>query len=159
MKQLKILNTRESRDIIDKIEAQYGCKMVFNGSLLRDSKDNIYLISREIDKIKFENLRINSMGLYLGEINKFQQFRLSIEGSQIVGVKAKKNVIELTEAQVKQYFHSEEIILTSEQQASVSGEPFLLLKYKNDFFGAAKYKDGKILNYLPKVHRTEELIM
>ena len=158
MKQLRILNTREIREIISKLEEQYGCALRAlqrDYAFLMDQKDKIYIISRDVDLIDFEKLRINSMGLYFAELGKGNQLRLTMEGSQIVGPHAVKSVVELNKEQVKQYFQGQEVDIAID----VEGQPFVLMKYKNDFFGAAKYKDGKILNYLPKVHRTMELIL
>ena len=103
--------------------------------------------------IDFEQLHINSMGLYFADINKYDELRLSIEGSQLVGPHATKNILELNEEQVRAYFRSEEIPMDTKDT------PFVLLKYNADFFGTSKIKDKKLLNYLPKAHRTKELIL
>lgn len=150
---LRILNSREVKDIVKRIEELYGFSQKLNYAFLMDEHDKIYLISNKIDLIDFELLRINSMGLYFADINKYDELRLSIEGSQLVGPHSKKNILELSEEQVRAYFHSEEIPMQEKDTG------FVLLKYKNDFFGASKIKDGKLLNYLPKVHRTKELIL
>ena len=35
---------------------------------------------------------------------------------------------------------------------------FVLLKYKEDVFGCAKYKENTIINFLPKIHRGEVIL-
>ena len=150
---LKILNTREIKDILKKIKDLYGFTPKIDDAFLMDAKQKIYLISKKINMIDFEQLHINSMGLYFADINKYDELRLSIEGSQIVGPHAEKNILELNEEQVRAYFRSEEIPMDEKDT------PFVLLKYNADFFGASKIKEGKLLNYLPKAHRTKELIL
>lgn len=152
---LRILNRREVRDILEKVDEAYGCTLALEHAFLTDDKNRAFIIHRDVSAIDFEQLRINSMGLYFAEVNKYGEVRLTIEGSQIVGPLATKNVVGLSEEQVRAYFKGEEV----DVEVGVEGQPFVLLRYKNDFFGAAKYKEGKVLNYLPKVHRTTELIL
>ena len=155
MKELKILNSREVKDIMKKLDEQFGINHKLDYAFLMDQHNKIWLIHKDITLIDFEQLRINSMGLYFAEVNKYEEVRLTIEGSQLVGTFATKNVFVLDKEQVKKYFKGEEVPL----QLDVEGSPFLLLKFGSDFFGCAKYKDGMLLNYLPKYHRTQELIV
>ena len=74
--------------------------------------------------------------------------RLSIEGSRIVGPKAAKNIVELDEEQVRNWFKGGDLELECKD---CSG--FVILKHKNDFLGTGKYKEGKILNYVSKTRR------
>jgi NOL1/NOP2/fmu family ribosome biogenesis protein len=153
MKQLRILNTRDVREIIEKLEKQYDCELEFDFAFLADPNDKIFVVDRDVAQIDFGKLRINSVGLYFGEVTKNGEIRLTMEGSQIVGKRAQKNIVDLDEGQVRSYFLGEEVAV----DVDVTG--FVLLRFRGDFFGAAKYKEGKILNYLPKYHRTKELII
>jgi NOL1/NOP2/fmu family ribosome biogenesis protein len=158
MKRLTILNTREVKEIITNLEEYYDCSLkTFQKeyAFLKNQKNNIFIVTRDVELIDFEKLRINTMGLYFAEINRHGEIRLSLEGSQLIGPKAKSNVLELTEEQVREYFQGHEI----EMVIKTDDAPLLLIKFKKDFFGAAKYKDGTLLNYLPKIHRTQELIL
>ena len=75
--------------------------------------------------------------------------RLSIEGSQIIGPKATKNVVEINDEQVKQWLKGEDLEI--EDKNNYSG--FVIIKNKNDFLGTGKIKDNKILNYVNKGRR------
>jgi NOL1/NOP2/fmu family ribosome biogenesis protein len=152
-KQLKILNTREIKHIQELIHKQYSCKLETKYTYLKDQKNKIYIIHSDIAKIEFESLKINTIGLYFAEINKHGELRLTMEGSQLIGPTAKKNTIELNQEQIEQYFKGEEVEINKE----IEDQPFLIITKNTDFFGAAKYKEGKLLNYLPKAHRTMEL--
>lgn len=155
MKKLKILNSREVKEILKKLNGQFGIHCTLDYAFLMDQHNKIWLIHKDVNLIDFEQLRINSMGLYFAEINKYGEVRLTIEGSQLVGKFATKNVLVLDAEHVKKYFKGEDVPV----QLDVGGSPFVLLQFCSDFFGCAKYKDGILLNYLPKVHRTQELII
>ncbi len=157
MKQLRILNTRDVKRLQQLLGEQHGGAMPADVAFLQDYKNHIFLVTRDVMRVDLEQLRLNSLGLYVGEMNAYGELRLSIEGSQLLGVHATRNVRELDAEQVRAYFRGEEITLDPSQQPG--GQPFLLLKYRNDFLGAAKCKGGKLLNYLPKVHRTHDLIL
>ena len=104
----------------------------------------IYIINKDIAKIDFEKLRINSIGLYFGELNERNQLRLSIEGSQIIGPKSAKNILELNNEQAKLWIKGADI------ESDCNIDNFVIIKNKNDFLGCGKPKNGKILNFVPK---------
>lgn len=156
MDKLKILNTREKTEIINKLNEQFGCGLSFeNQSFLKNKDQKIFLIHDDIKKIDFDQLSINSIGLYFGKITSGDMLRVSIPGSQIVGPEASKHIFSMDEEQMKKYFKGREL----EVDLGFEGRPFLLLEYKNDFFGSAKYKDNRLLNYIPKVHRSRNIIV
>ncbi len=150
MPELKILNSKEIKEILKLIEKQWGAKLKLNYVFLKNQKNRVFIINKDIEKIELEKLRINSIGMYFCEIDK-QGIRLSIEGSQIIGPKATKNIVELNEEQTKQWFSGEDL----EIEEKYSG--FLIIKHKNDFLGTGKYKEGRILNYVGKSRRVNLL--
>ncbi|MCK4589103.1 MAG: hypothetical protein KAT77_01575 [Nanoarchaeota archaeon] len=121
-------------------------------SLSANEKGKVYIISKDVGSIDLNKLRINTVGFYLGEL-KGKEFRLSLEGCSMIGSKASKNIVNLEEQQMKWYFEGLdlEMDLGSENR-------FVLLKFGEDFIGCCKYKDGKVLNFLPKEHRTSSLV-
>jgi len=34
---------------------------------------------------------------------------------------------------------------------------FVIIKHNKDFFGSGKFKDGRLLNFLPKIRRLKEV--
>src|SRR3989338_5693866 len=150
MHQLKILNSKEIKEIYRLIEKQWGAKLKLDYAFLRNSKSRVFIVNRDISKIDFSKLRINSVGMYFCEVDELG-IRLSIEGSQIVGHKAEKNIAEITEEQARQWLKGEDL----EIRGDYSG--FVILKCNNsgnnDFLGSGKYRNGKILNYVNKGRR------
>ena len=147
MPELKILNSREIKEIYKLIEKHWGAKIKLDYGFLKNNKNRIFIISKDISKIDPSKLRLNSVGMYFCEFDNLG-IRLSIEGSQIVGPKATKNVVELNEEETKKWFKGEDL---EKQCKYCSG--FVILKNKNDFLGNGKYSNGKILNYVGKTRR------
>jgi|TARA_B100001971_G_scaffold84700_1_gene78292 NOL1/NOP2/fmu family ribosome biogenesis protein len=148
MPQLKILNTKEIKQILKLIENQWNAKLKLNYAFLKNNKNRIFIINKDISKIDLEKLRINSIGMYFCETRN-DKIRLSIEGSQIVGPKAMKNIVEINSLQVKQWMKGEDLEI--ENKGDYNG--FVIIKHNNDFLGTGKYKDGKVLNYVGKSRR------
>ena len=148
MPQLKILNSKEIKEILKLIEKQWNSKLKFDYGFLKNNRNRIFIINKDIQKIELEKLRINSIGMYFCEIRN-NEIRLSIEGSQMVGPKATKNIIEINELQVKQWFKGEDL----EINGNYNG--FVILKHNNDFLGCGKHKDSKVLNYVGKSRRVK----
>jgi NOL1/NOP2/fmu family ribosome biogenesis protein len=145
MQQLKILNNKEIKEILNLIEKQWGAKLDLDYAFLKNQKNKVFLIDKDLSKIDTSKLRINSIGMYFCETEK--GIRLSIEGSQIIGKKATKNIVEIDEQQAKQWLKGEDL----EINGNYSG--FVILKHKNYFLGCGKFKEDKILNYVSKERR------
>ncbi len=143
----KVLNTRERRHFIEELNTQYNLNSLnIDYGFLQDRENRIFLISKDVDKIDLRNLRINSMGLYFGKIEK-DGIRLSIEGTQLIGKNSSKNIIELNKEQVKEWFRGNSI----DFQGNYYG--YVILKHNDDYLGSGRFKENKILNYIPKERR------
>ena len=146
MPELKILNSKEIKEILGLIESQWEAKLKLDYVFLKNPKNRVFIVNKDIEKIDFPKLRINSIGIYFCEIDN-RGIRLSIEGSQIVGPKAAKNIIKINEEQAKSWLKGEDL----EIDGNCSG--FVILRNKNDFLGTGKFKSGRVLNYVNKSRR------
>ena len=176
MPELKILNSKEIKEIFQMIENQWGAKVKLDYGFLKNNKNRVFIVSKDISKIDFSKLRLNSIGMYFCEIDS-KGIRLSIEGTQIVGPKATKNIIELDEEETKKWFKGEDLekeckdcngfVILKNQKNYPSNASELVRKltrsqvtdnfFVKDFLGCGKYKDGKILNYVGKSRRVNLL--
>ena len=147
MPELKILNSREIKEICRLIEKQWGAKIKLDYGFLRNNKNRIFIINKNISKIDTSKLRLNSVGMYFYEDDR-AGIRLSIEGSQIVGPKAVKNIVEINDDETRKWFRGEDL---EKECRGCSG--FVILRNKNDFLGSGKYSNGRILNYVGKSRR------
>jgi len=144
---LKILNKKAIKEVLKKIKGQWDAEVDFGDKVFLEGKDNdIFIINRDISRIDLTKIRINSMGLYIGQ-QMVDGFRLSIEGSQIVGPKAKKNILEVDEKRAREWLKGYEL----DVRENLSG--YLIIKHCADFLGCGKVKDNKVLNYVPKNRR------
>lgn len=147
MPELKILNNKEIKEIYELIWKQWGAKIKLDYGFLKNNKNRIFIINKDISRIDMSKLRLNSVGMYFCEIDA-KGIRLSIEGSQIIGPKAAKNILEIDEEETKRWLKGEDLEKNCE---NCSG--FVILKHKNDFFGTGKYSNERILNYVGKTRR------
>jgi len=151
MPELKILNTKEIKKILKLIENQWNAKLTLKYAFLQNNKNRIFIVNKDLEKIDMSKLRINSIGMYFCEIND-QDIRVSIEGSQLIGPTATKNIVDISEEQAKQWLHGEDL----EIKGNFSG--FVIIKHNNNYLGSGKYKDGRILNYISKARRISSFI-
>ena len=142
----EVMNSRQSRIILKLLKEQWGFQGNIEEGMLQ-KEDDIFLVSRSVGDMNLKDLRINSLGLYFGEL-KHGQLRLSIEGSQIIGPHSTKNVIELDHEQIKKWLSGENLELSSE-----SSSKFVIVKHEQDFFGCGRIKENILLNFLPKSRR------
>ena len=150
MPELKILNNKEIKEIYRLVEKQWGAKIKLDYGFLKNNKNRIFVVNKDISKIDFSKLRLNSVGMYFCEIDS-RGIRLSIEGSQIIGPKAAKNIVELDEEETRKWLKGEDL----EKKGDYSG--FVILKHNKDFLGNGKYTNGRILNYVGKTRRVNLL--
>lgn len=149
---LEIQNTRFVKEVHKILEKQFGFVSKLDYVFLKNNKGKVFIISKDFSKIDFNKLRINTIGFYLGEL-KNGEFRLSLEGCTLIGPGCSKNVFDLEEKQMKWYFEG----LDLEMDLGAVNR-FVILKFRDDFIGCAKYKNGKVFNFMPKEHRTVDLV-
>lgn len=145
MESWKILASKEIKQIRRLLQEQWGFSGELEYAFLQSAKDNIYIISRDVAKVDWTKLRISSAGLYFGELKN--GLRLSIEGSQLVGPHATKNVYDVTSEEAMRWLKGEEL----KTQATTKG--YLIIKHGKDFLGCGAIKEGVILNFVPKIRR------
>lgn len=147
MPQLKILNSKEIKQILKLIENQWNAKLKLDHAFLKNNKNRVFIVNKDISKIDLSKLRINSIGMYFCETRN-NEIRLSIEGSQLVGPKSSKNIIEIDEEQTKQWLKGEDLEIKENNHSG-----FLIIKHNNYFLGTGRFKNNKILNYVSKSRR------
>ena len=91
-------------------------------------------------------LRMDSMGLYFGTLAK-GGLRLSIDGSQLIGPLAKKNVLEVDKKEMRCWLKGNEL----EKQVEMEG--YIIMKCEKDYLGCGFPKNGRIMTFVPKSRR------
>tara|TARA_Y100000310_G_scaffold121901_1_gene120596 strand:+ start:114 stop:566 length:453 start_codon:yes stop_codon:yes gene_type:complete len=146
MQNLKILNSKEKKEILNILKKQFGFKEKLDYTLLKNEKGKLYCINNEFSSLDLSKLRINTIGLYFArQIDN--NIRLTIEGSQMIGKNASKNIVEITKDEMLDWLKGNDL------NKEVISKEFIILKHKNDFLGCGKCSEGKIFNYVPKARR------
>ncbi len=146
MANLKILNSKQLKLIKQIVKKQFDCDYAFDYMVMQNPDQKLYLMNKEYKNIDDSKLKINSLGMYFGQI-KNGELRLSIEGSQILGPIAKKNVIEISSGLLKLWIRGHDIEVDSSENG------FFIVKHKNDYIGSGKLKQGVLLNFISKIRR------
>ncbi|MBI2133550.1 hypothetical protein HYU11_02610 [Candidatus Woesearchaeota archaeon] len=146
MLSLKILNSKQVKDIMRILHDRWGFEGRLDYAFLINNKDRIFLVSRDVGRLDFSKLRVNSMGLYFGEF-KDENLRLTIEGSQIIGPGASMNVVEISRKELFAWLRGEDLL----RECDSSG--FVIIRSGSDFVGCGRYSNGVIKNFVPKTRR------
>ena len=142
----EVLNSKHIKQILQLLHSQWGYSGKLDNGFLQKEND-IFLVTKSIDQIDLNEINVNALGLYFGEL-RHNTLRLSIEGSQIIGKKAGKNVFELNAEQLQQWLKGEDLEISDGNDNT-----YVIIKHDNDFFGCGRIKDGKLLNFVPKARR------
>ncbi|MBI3032777.1 hypothetical protein HYY69_04840 [Candidatus Woesearchaeota archaeon] len=145
---LKILNKKKIKELQSVLEKQWGASLEGDYVFFVNAENRIYLINRQIGEVDLSKLRINSLGLYFGQMSG-TELRLSIEGTQLVGKTATKNVFEMKKGVVALWVKGYDISLDQE------GRTMFIMKYGDNYLGCGKLIDKKIINYIPKERRVK----
>lgn len=142
----RFLTSKEVKPILALLKEQWGFDHELYYALFFTGKERIYAINRAVDALDFSKFRINSIGMYFAEFRN-NELRLSIEGSQIIGPFATKNVLELTREERNEWIQGHDL------DKDCNNQGFVIIKSGKDFFGSGRCKEGKILNFVPKARR------
>ncbi len=138
---MKPLNNKEIKEIHKKLKEQFGFRQKLNYLFYLNKENKIFLISKDLKKLDLSKFRVNSFGLYFGELEK-TGLRLSLSGSQLIGKKVNKNIIEINK--VEDWLNGQNLECDKELKG------WFLIKNKEDFFGCGFCNNGIIQNFLPK---------
>ncbi len=145
----KILNSGERDEVLSSLKEQFGVeeslRLVF---LLQENKRKLYVVNEDVVPF-LDEFKVNRTGVYFGKYYEGVGVRLSLDGSQIVGPLASKNVFELEDGDVSDWMNGRKIPLSGEEQR----RGFQIVKNGSDFLGCGKVIDEELKPYVPKNRR------
>jgi NOL1/NOP2/fmu family ribosome biogenesis protein len=144
MGSMKPLNRKEVKRLHEQLIAQFDYEGEFDVTLFVAAEDKYYIATRAVEEFLDSSLRIERIGVYFGQL-LHGEFRLTLEGSQFVGPHARANILTLTPAQRDDWMLGKDIILDE-----VHPKEFHIVRCGEDFLGCGKFKNGVLLNYVPK---------
>ena len=146
MASLQPMDRKGKKKFLAILEEHFGFSGELPYQFIVSDKNKVFVANPEISQIPFENIRMNSIGLYLGEWNG-NEIRVSIEGSQLIGRGATNNVVEVSEQDARKWLKGENLSFDGKSRG------FVIIKCGDDFLGSGKGKDGVVLNFVPKARR------
>lgn len=148
---LTILASKERKKIEKIIKKNYEVDFdLSNYSVLIGPEDKIWIASREILNADIEKLDVNSIGMNLGKLKKNEKSRLTIEGSQLIGKEAKRNLIELNEEEAKKFMSGSSLQIVP---SDCDMHNFVIIKSGKNILGSGLLTEKGIKNLLPRSRR------
>lgn len=144
--QLKILSKKEIKSIKAKIEEQFGCEPELDYVFLKNSKDKLYMVNKQVFDFDETKLRIDTIGIYFGKLEKIG-LRLSIEGSQMIGPSATRNVMDTDIEWIK----------GKDQRTDQPDSGYVIMRCNNDYLGCGRVIKGELVNFFPKNRRVDTI--
>ncbi len=149
--EFKVLDKEELKELEEIIEKNYGVKFKFDSLVLKSSRDKIWLVSKDFSKINFDKIKANSIGLYFGRLKRNNKIHLSIEGTQLIGPNATKNIVEVDEENMRRFLQG--LNVKPKKMINCEVNNFVVIKYKDDFLGSGILREDYVENLLPKTRR------
>jgi len=148
--QAKKMSENEKREIERVIEKNYGAKIDLSGfDYYINNRNEIYIVSKSVDE---RLIPIASyVGMYFGRLKRNEKIQLSVEGSQIVGRLANKNIAIVDDENISRYMEGLECKWNELVNCEVNN--FVLIKNENDFFGSGILREDKIESLISKARR------
>lgn len=150
---LEFLNKKRIKEIVSTIDANWSLSSqepLMQYHYLLNNKSKVFIVAKDVESVDLSQMRIDSIGLYLGELMD-GNFRLSIEGSQIIGPYAKKNVVEISDGLMKLWIRGYD--LEVKNPSDCEDGAFVIIKNNSDFVGCGRFSSGKISNFISKSRR------
>jgi NOL1/NOP2/fmu family ribosome biogenesis protein len=147
MDTLEILPKKKVTEIVGMLDARWDPGMDLSGyAVYMNSKNRLYIIDRKIREMDLSRLRVNSVGLYFGELYN-NELRLSVDAAQLVGKTAKKNIVHLSPEQKELWMQGMDFMIDED------GSGYVIVECNGDILGCGKLSNNKLYNYLPKERR------
>ncbi len=146
---MKLLRRNEKEDLFKKIDKDYNCNSVLifkKLPLFMDSENNLYLVTKDYDKVDLKEFRIKSAGLLIGHF--LRGFIFTVEGSRLIG-NITKNIANLDIKQIQEWVKGKDVRVNL-------NNGLYIVKHNNDFFGSGFLVNGILKNYLDKTRIVKE---
>ncbi len=160
----KILNSKSKKIVISMLEDRFNFdKKTLQNYVFIQSGDRIYITNRNIEALPLNELRVDNIGLYIASMEpKFDhaKIRLSVEGSQIIGKTAKKNMLSINKEELELWILGKDITMENSACDSNCEPGFIILKFHDKFdhfLGCGLLtREGIVKNYIPKERRLKK---
>jgi NOL1/NOP2/fmu family ribosome biogenesis protein len=149
---VRVLSRSERKALLEELERAFGLEELSQDLVfIEGSEGKVRAVTREAYEMAQRIRRVEALGLYVLKRTKFGVY-LSVEGSQLLGGRLRRNVVELNVEQLERWASGEPLDL-SEQGLRPDGG-FVVVRYGPIFAGSGKVsKDRKVYPQIPKERR------
>ena len=152
---IQILDAAKKKKFISKID-YLGVKKIPH-LLIQTGKERIIGFSGSLAREEIGELcrllSVEGIGLYFAK-DTLEGMRLSVDALHFLKEQIKGHIIELNEAQEKEWFLGKNIVLNEEQKEKLKDvKGFVAVKAGEDFIGTGRKSGDAINNFLPKERR------
>lgn len=153
MEKINILNSKDKKQFLKELNNLYGINNLPEYVYFyKEDKDKLFVVNKDIFDFDLEDLRTKSFGVYIGSKMK-DGFRFSIEGSQIFGNLAKKNIYQIDEEKRNLWISGESLECNEEKLQN----QYVIVKCNKDYFASAKVKNNILMNYISKTRKIKNV--
>jgi len=146
---IKFIEKSEKREIISKLEEQYGISEL-PYLLIMIGKEKIRAYSGSLSKVEImqlgKSVNIELIGIYLMKIEK-DGIRLSHDATSLLKDKITKNILDINDEQAKEWLKGDDIFTDNKNFG------YFVLRNKGNLIGCGKLSQGRIVNFVPKERR------
>lgn len=148
----RLLTASERRLLEKMLKEQHGVESPFKEFvLLMMGEGRVRAATREAFEIAERLKRVQQVGLYVAKLRK-GEVNLSIEGSQLLGEKLKRNVIELGEEEAREWMSGAPIKIEIQVDSR-----YIIAKHDRIYLGSGRVsRDGKAYPQVAKWRRIPE---
>ncbi len=128
------------------LKMQYGIPSLQGYRLILSGKKRIRILSESAASLASKVPCVGPAGLYIGEL-KTHTIRLSLDGAQLLGPYATKQIIQLSAEDAKAWFNGKTI------QIKDARHGYVIVKQGVDILGCGSLSNGRLQSYIPKSRR------
>ncbi|MDD4352823.1 MAG: hypothetical protein PHN56_00035 [Candidatus Nanoarchaeia archaeon] len=145
------LRKREVDTIKDLLLENYGFVTPKSWMLYYLGKEKVWILKEEFFNLPLEKFNVETMGFYLCHF-EHNIFRLSIQGAQIVGETATKNILDISLKDAWELLRGFDIDKETNLEAT-----YIILRTEAGIIGVGKNHKTKILCQIKKNRRVRNL--
>ncbi|MFX1566570.1 MAG: hypothetical protein ACFFCH_11315 [Promethearchaeota archaeon] len=131
--------------------SQFGIPKLAGYRFLKSGRKRIRLISNAAFALLSELPYTGTTGLYLGEYSP-TAFRLSMDGAQLLGDHATKQIVRLTARQAEAWLRGESVNYEDDRRG------YVIVTHNGTILGCGSISHGTLRSYVPKIRRPQRQI-
>lgn len=144
-----VADIKWEQEVWNLLKTQFGISQPDNYRLLRSGRKRIRLISKAAFPLISKVPCTGHVGLYFAEYTP-NAIRLTMDGAQLIGSFATKQIVTLTKDQAEAWLQGVSIEYKDERH------DFVIVKHNEDILGCGRLSDGILHSYVPKSRRPKK---